>query len=686
MYWAEEGQQLVYITPILLEKRPAICHDRRNPSVTALKLMRFIYLSDYEALEQHLYKLHTYATMVPSVLLIDELDDYLLSDEAPGDNNSCIAKICALILHSMNLCSRILEKNEECRKRIAECTMNGGGSTPVCGSDGVTYSNQCQVISKQCQGVSVLIKHTGPCPETPACFSARLTARHGVRPACRDDGTYAPVQCHAETEYCWCVTPQGRPLPDTTVRYKKPRCLRAGSRSAASTRSGQRRRSPTRKQRRQYVSNRHRNTCDRTEKSKFNGNLIENFKIEYRRTNISAEDDKNVERVLSWKFLKLDQNADGYLDKTEYKELRRLAKKAVRPKKCARTFARTCDLNRDLKLSKQEWGACLANDFTRENNRLGSCPLLVSVFMLPHIVYCHLHRFFIRNQILIRSPAIGSPIQSLPFNDDHSDTKEESDVIIYISSSTRNLHSLSPIDNSTPYIDTVQVMYHNVSKQVPMYLNTNDCISDRRSVLEDQKRENLYVPQCMSDGRYHRVQCYSGYCWCVYQDTGKPIPGTSSKDRTPNCNPVPTPSRPMKGCPELKKQLFLRDLMTLMQEKMEASNIDSNETTVKWQASKEERIATWHFVMLDKNKNKVLEKKEWKNFRTMVANNRQLRRCGKKLPRYCDINNDRRISMTEWLSCLNAQRPTIGNDPEKPLTIPKRIGPNPLDQFLNDDD
>lgn len=58
----------------------------------------------------------------------------------------------------------------------------------------------------------------------------------------------------------------------------------------------------------------------------------------------------------------------------------------------------------------------------------------------------------------------------------------------------------------------------------------------------------------------------------------------------------------------------------------------------------------------------VLEKKEWKSFRTMVANNRQLRRCGKKLPRYCDINNDRRISMTEWLSCLNAQRPTTGNN------------------------
>lgn len=78
----------------------------------------------------------------------------------------------------------------------------------------------------------------------------------------------------------------------------------------------------------------------------------------------------------------------------------------------------------------------------------------------------------------------------------------------------------------------------------------NDCISDRKSVLEDQRqnsKEKFYIPECTPDGRYHRVQCYSGYCWCVQQDSGMTIPGTSSKDHMPNCNPVPTPSRPMKG-------------------------------------------------------------------------------------------------------------------------------------------
>lgn len=70
----------------------------------------------------------------------------------------------------------------------------------------------------------------------------------------------------------------------------------------------------------------------------------------------------------------------------------------------------------------------------------------------------------------------------------------------------------------------------------------------------------------------------------------------------------------------------------------------------------DERIGTLSFVILDKNKNKVWERREWKTFREMVSPIKELRKCGKKLPKYCDQNNDREITLAEWLNCLNSQR------------------------------
>lgn len=75
-----------------------------------------------------------------------------------------------------------------------------------------------------------------------------------------------------------------------------------------------------------------------------------------------------------------------------------------------------------------------------------------------------------------------------------------------------------------------------------------------------------------------------------------------------------------------------------------------------WKASKEEQAATWSFVIFDKNKNKMLDRNEWKAFKEIVIGVKTLKRCGKKLPRYCDINKDRQISMTEWLDCLNVHQ------------------------------
>lgn len=81
----------------------------------------------------------------------------------------------------------------------------------------------------------------------------------------------------------------------------------------------------------------------------------------------------------------------------------------------------------------------------------------------------------------------------------------------------------------------------------------------------------LYVPECTADGRYQRVQCYrsAGYCWCVHEDTGKNIPGTSIKDGRPDC--ANNSTRPMKGCPEPKKIEFLKELKDFLR-----SQINSN--------------------------------------------------------------------------------------------------------------
>lgn len=35
---------------------------------------------------------------------------------------------------------------------------------------------------------------------------------------------FLQVQCHVYTGYCWCVTPNGRPISGTAVAHKTPRC------------------------------------------------------------------------------------------------------------------------------------------------------------------------------------------------------------------------------------------------------------------------------------------------------------------------------------------------------------------------------------------------------------------------------------------------------------------------------
>ncbi|XP_049884957.1 SPARC-related modular calcium-binding protein 1 isoform X3 [Pectinophora gossypiella] len=531
------------------------------------------------------------------------------------------------------------QSSEACFAHVTACEENAGGSRKaVCGSDGRTYPSRCDLMKAQCSGESVAVARRGPCLEgQSSCLIAlryALNAHGGRRPAfvprCRADGTYAPVQCAAAAG-CWCVTPDGKTFPDTTVRNGRPDCTRTGK-------SHTRRRSSIRGQR-------NKRSCSRADRAQFNGNLIKIFSGELERTREAGGAVPEPRAVAEWKFRELDRDRSGALQKSEYRGLRRLIKKVVKPKRCARAWARGCDGDADGEIARAEWVACL-----------------------------------------LANPEPPAPDFSLRFfmslNADDSGPEPENDYT----------EEEPPPDPSSVLPGIMRNSFAPEGSENRREDEINDCLTDRQAVLDEQKAGGavLYVPECTGDGRYARAQCYktTGYCWCVHQDTGKPIPGSSVKDRRPDCDVAPQHASPMRGCPEPIKSNFLRDLMSFFIAKMtSSSNGTGPGELVKWGASKEEQAATWTYVMLDKDKNKALDRREWKAFHQLISNVEPLRRCGRKLPRYCDVNHDTRISITEWMACLEVNQASQGpTKTTKAPSNPRRKGPNPLESFLKADD
>ncbi|XP_066597031.1 uncharacterized protein [Prorops nasuta] len=108
IYWANEGRNVLYVAPTSLECLPPSCHDRSNPAPATFRLMRFMYLTDYEDLIKQFSQLHTFATL-PSILIIDDLDHYLHKQNVKEEFNMHAAKTCALIFDTMSSISRILK-------------------------------------------------------------------------------------------------------------------------------------------------------------------------------------------------------------------------------------------------------------------------------------------------------------------------------------------------------------------------------------------------------------------------------------------------------------------------------------------------------------------------------------------------------------------------------------------------
>lgn len=115
---------------------------------------------------------------------------------------------------------------------------------------------------------------------------------------------------------CWCSDSNGIPIPGTATRNGKPNCRRYGKSNI---------------RRATNISSRNKRGCTQHDQAAFNTNLIEVFQREYARYQgqqvVGDGGSIREESVVDWKFKALDTNNNNMLDKTEYREFKRLVKK-----------------------------------------------------------------------------------------------------------------------------------------------------------------------------------------------------------------------------------------------------------------------------------------------------------------------------------------------------------------------
>ncbi|XP_041070569.1 SPARC-related modular calcium-binding protein 1 isoform X1 [Cetorhinus maximus] len=227
-------------------------------------------------------------------------------------------------------------------------------------------------------------------------------------------------------------------------------------------------------------------------------------------------------------------------------------------------------------------------------------------------------------------------------------------------------------------------------------LEKPSCDQERQTALEETRqypRDGIFIPECAGAGLYKPVQCHqsTGYCWCVLVDIGRPIPGTSTRYQTPDCDSNarsklmegddPFKDKELQGCPGAKKLEFITSVLdALTTDMVQAINSpapvaggrfpepDPNHTL-------EERVVHWYFGQLDKNGSNNIHKKEMKPFKRFLRKKAKPKKCGRKFTDYCDLNEDKTISLHELKGCLGVKE---GGSSAGGLSNGRRQGANPF--------
>lgn len=476
------------------------------------------------------------------------------------------------------------------RERRVDCSVTcpHRSREPVCGTNGRTYSSLCDLDLAICRKVKVSLKHEGECTLEEKCVDERRARQeqlengeHVYVPNCLEDGSYAPLQCHNFTRYCWCSSLDGIPIQETVQSGILPKCPDRNREAPRTTTPPAGAERCTGRSRRTFITR-----------------LKNNLVTEYQRVRNTKKlsERKLHRRVLKWKFSELDRNNDRKLQRREYKRLRRTVRKFIKPKKCAKMFPRLCDANGDRSLTEREWVTCFSRQGEKSRQQDDRCPV---------------------------PPCNNRPTTPKP---------------------------------SVPSCERER---------------------SRHGLMEGDHTNNMSIPvyKCQPNGRYEPMQCFKAdntdiICICVDEWTGNSLDGTGVRNGTPDCSRPMPHARVWPGCTGEVKTKFMQDLKKFLFSKVEGGN--RNRGTDSSTQSVEEFAARYHFDSLDTNNSSFLEGREKKMVKRHFKSNPKLKRCGRKMTIYCDVNYDKRVSLEEWVACVTVQQNDTGEtlagpDPQNPF-------------------
>uniref|UniRef100_A0A673BAF4 SPARC related modular calcium binding 1 n=1 Tax=Sphaeramia orbicularis TaxID=375764 RepID=A0A673BAF4_9TELE len=280
-----------------------------------------------------------------------------------------------------------------------------GRHRAVCGTNGRLYKSMCAFQRAQCINSQLR-------PRRSKCQLARAQALEATTysssggshlnpaaaifvPECSSDGHFLSVQCYNQTGYCWCSTPDGKPISGTSVLQLTPNCTDMLFFSlyflvfADSPQTCERERAMLLSQMRS-VWQEERFIPECTADGRYgavqchvatgycwcvradSGRPLPGTSVRPPPSSSPSRldllpsppppltltpevvDSSRPEGVLRWHFIHLDQDSDGLLSEREARPLRQFLRRRLKPRRCAKKFSQYCDRDGDRSLTLEE--------------------------------------------------------------------------------------------------------------------------------------------------------------------------------------------------------------------------------------------------------------------------------------------------------------------------------------------